>query len=110
MQRAGRARALLLVLTGNMIDAVTAREMGIVSEVVDDGAALAEAVTIAATIAAHPPLNVRAIRSVARHAEGALDTSIALERTLFQLLFDTADHAEGLTAFLDRRPPNYQGK
>ena len=111
VQRCGRARALRMVLTGEPVGAAAACEMGIVSEVVDDGTALEVAVAIAGTIAGHPPLNVSAIRSIARHAEGSdLRTSIALERTTFQLLFDSADHSEGLKAFLDRRTPSYDGR
>jgi enoyl-CoA hydratase len=111
VQRAGRARALRMVLTGERVDAVTAREMGVVSDVVEDGRALDAAVSLAAAIVAQPPLNVRAIRRVARHAENAPQTtSIELERTTFQLLFDTADHSEGIARFRGKRSPNYQGK
>jgi enoyl-CoA hydratase len=100
-----------MVLTGERVDAVTAREMGVVSDVVEDGRALDAAVSLAAAIVAQPPLNVRAIRRVARHAENAPQTtSIELERTTFQLLFDTADHSEGIAAFRGKRSPNYQGK
>jgi enoyl-CoA hydratase len=111
VQRVGRSRALLVTLTGDMIDARSALEMGIASVIVDDGAAETTAVEIAARIAAHPVLNVRAIRTVARHAENApLATAIQLERTTFQLLFDTDDHAEGLRAFTERRAPRYEGR
>jgi enoyl-CoA hydratase len=100
-----------MVLTGERVDAVTAREMGVVSDVVEDGRALDAAVSLAAAIVAQPPLNVRAIRRVARHAENAPQTtSIELERTTFQLLFDTADHSEGIARFRGKRSPNYQGK
>lgn len=68
------------------------------------------ATALAAQLMAQPPLNVRAVRKIARHAEAApLHTAIELERTTFQLLFDTADHAEGIAAFLDRRTPTYEG-
>jgi enoyl-CoA hydratase len=111
VQRAGRARALRMVLTGEPFDAVTAQQVGIVSDVVADGAALQAAIAIAAMIATQPALNVRAIRAVARHAENApLTTAIALERTSFQLLFDTADHTEGIAAFLEKRPATYEGR
>ncbi|MFC9515260.1 enoyl-CoA hydratase-related protein [Nocardiaceae bacterium NPDC056970] len=111
VQRAGRAHALRMVLTGEPVDAATARDLGIVSDIVADGCAVAVAVELAAGIAAAPPLNVRAIRKVARHAEAApLNTAIELERTTFQLLFDTVDHAEGIQAFLGRRDAVYEGK
>ncbi|WJJ14271.1 enoyl-CoA hydratase-related protein (plasmid) [Prescottella equi] len=111
IQRAGRARALQAVLIGEPFSATTAQQMGIVSSVVPDGTALGEAGALAAAIAARPPLNIAAIRRIARNAESApLNSAIALERTTFQLLFDTADHTEGLEAFLARRPPSYEGK
>ncbi|WP_063044337.1 enoyl-CoA hydratase-related protein [Nocardia pseudovaccinii] len=111
VQRAGRSRALHLVLTGDRIDATTAQELGIVADIVPDGTALGTSVELAARIAAQPPLQVQAIRRVARHAENSpLRTAIELERTTFQLLFDTADRSEGIQAFLDKRTPNYQGK
>ncbi|MFD9663540.1 enoyl-CoA hydratase-related protein [Rhodococcus sp. NPDC059968] len=111
VQRAGRARALRMVLTGEPVDAMTAQQLGIVSDVVADGATTEAAIAIAATIVKQPPLSIRSIRAVARHAENApLATAIELERTSFQLLFDTADHSEGIAAFLDKRTPTYEGK
>lgn len=111
VQRAGRARALRMVLTGESVDAAEARELGVVGDVVDDGRATEEAVRLARTVVDQAPLNVRAVRKVARHAENApLTTAVELERTTFQLLFDTADHAEGLAAFLDKRGPTYSGR
>ncbi len=111
VQRAGRARALRMALTGEPVTAADAKEIGIVSDVVPDGQALDAATAMATAIAAQPPLNVRAVRKIARHAEAApLGTAIELERTTFQLLFDTADHAEGITAFLDKRAPRYEGR
>lgn len=111
VQRAGRARALRMVLTGESVGAAEARDLGVVGDVVDDGHARQEAVRLAATVAAQAPLNVRAVRKVARHAENApLTSAVELERTTFQLLFDTDDHAEGLNAFLDKRGPTYSGR
>ncbi|MBB5918226.1 enoyl-CoA hydratase/carnithine racemase [Nocardia transvalensis] len=111
VQRAGRSRALRLVLTGDHIDAETARDLGIVADIVPDGTALEAASALAARIARQPPLNVEAVRKVARHAENSpLHTAIELERTTFQLLFDTADHDEGIEAFLGKRTPNYEGR
>lgn len=111
VQRAGRARALRMVLTGEPVNAADAKEIGIVSDIVADGEALKAATRLATAISGQPPLNVRAIRKIARHAESApLGTAIELERTTFQLLFDTADHAEGIAAFVAKRQPEYKGK
>lgn len=43
-------------------------------------------------------------------ADLPLDSALALERKAFQLLFDSQDQKEGMQAFLEKRPPNYQGK
>lgn len=111
VKRAGRARALYLGLTGDLIDAAEARVDGLVSKVCADGEAEAVAIGLARSIAVKPQINVRAIRKIARTAESApLSTSIDLERSMFQTIFDTVDHAEGLAAFLEKRDPSYQGK
>ncbi|MEU4311274.1 enoyl-CoA hydratase-related protein [Nocardia sp. NPDC024068] len=111
VQRMGRARALALVLTGDLIEADTAFLAGIVSTVCPDREAERTAVDMARGIASKPQLNVRAIRKIARAAENApLRTSLDLERSMFQTLFDTEDHLEGLTAFIQKRDPAYEGR
>jgi enoyl-CoA hydratase/carnithine racemase len=106
----GKYQAMKLVLTGEPVSGREAFAMGMVSEVVADGAALARAQTLAQTIAAMPPLAVRAIREVMQQGQDvALDTALALERRAFQMLFDTQDQQEGMQAFLEKRPPIFRG-
>ena len=58
-----------------------------------------------------PPLAVQAIRDAMRlGADVALETALALERRLFERLFDSQDQKEGMRAFLDKRAPVYQGR
>ena len=58
-----------------------------------------------------PPLAVQAIREAVRlGADVPLETALALERRLFERLFDSQDQKEGMAAFLDKRAPNYQGR
>lgn len=107
----GRYRAMKLMLTGEPVTASEAWAMGMISEVVPEGTALARARAMARTVAAMPPLAVAAIKEVVGLGQDVpLETALALERKAFQLLFDTADQKEGMRAFLEKRPPQFQGK
>lgn len=106
----GKYQALRLMLTGEPIGARDAFAAGMVSELCPDGTALERALALARTVAAMPPLAVRAIREVVRHGQDVpLETALQLERKAFQLLFDTQDQREGMRAFLEKRPPQYHG-
>ena len=111
MRMAGRQRALRLLLTGDHIDARQAHDLGMVSEIVTRGTAYKRALELAAQLIAMPPLSLRFIKELSRNAEDApLHSGLLLERRTFQLVFDSADHQEGLDAFLERRTPSYQGR
>lgn len=106
----GSYQALRMILTGEPIDARAAFSAGMLSAVVPDGDALAHATTLAHTIAAMPPLAVKAIREVVKLGQDVpLDTALLLERKAFQLLFDSADQKEGMQAFLEKRAPIFRG-
>ncbi|HYE69936.1 MAG TPA: enoyl-CoA hydratase-related protein [Aquabacterium sp.] len=108
---AGRGKTLLWTLTGHMIPATEAFAANLVSELVPPGAALQRGVAVAGEIATMPPLAVKAIREAVRlGADVPLETALALERRLFERLFDSNDQKEGMRAFLDKRAPNYLGK
>ena len=80
-------------------------------ELVPKGEALARAITIAEQISTMPPLAVQAIREAMRlGADVPLDTALALERRLFENLFDSEDQKEGMRAFLEKRKPVYRGR
>jgi len=107
----GKYQAMKLILTGEPVSGRDAFAMGMVSEAVADGQALARAQALAHTIAAMPPLAVRAIREVMQQGQDApLETALALERRAFQMLFDTDDQQEGMQAFLDKRTPVFKGR
>lgn len=111
LRAAGRHKTLLWSLTGDTIPAPTAYASNMVSELVAKGQARARAVAIAAQIAAMPPLAVQAVREAVRlGADVPLDTALALERRLFERLFDTQDQKEGMRAFLEKRKPVYRGR
>ncbi|HFZ1185999.1 TPA: enoyl-CoA hydratase [Pseudomonas aeruginosa] len=107
----GKFQALRMLFTGCLVKAPQALAMGLVSEVVADESTLARALELATEIARLPPLALAQIKEVVlAGADLPLDSALALERKAFQLLFDLQDQKEGMHAFLEKRPPNYQGK
>ena len=107
----GKYRTMKLVLTGEQISAPEALEMGLISEVVEPGQAYQRACQLAETRVAMPPLAVAAIKEVIRQGQDMpLTSALLLERKAFQILFDSEDQVEGMTAFLEKRSPKDQGK
>lgn len=107
----GKFQTMLMVLTGKMIEATEAKQMGLVSEVVESEQTIAHALEIAANIAALSPIAVQQIKEVTNLGQDmSLQSALTLERKAFQLLFDTQDQKEGVNAFFEKRPANYQGK
>jgi enoyl-CoA hydratase/carnithine racemase len=111
LRAAGRYKALLWALTGEMIPAREAYAANLVSALAPPGEALAQAVALAGHIATMPPLAVQAIRDAIRlGADVPLETALSLERRLFERLFDSDDQKEGMHAFIDKRPARFQGR
>lgn len=113
-QRLARAigpyRAMEMVLTGEPISAQEAFAAGLVNRVVPPERTLEEALSLAQLIAERPPIAVRLARQALRHGvENTLREGMAVERRNFTLLFDTEDQAEGMKAFLEKRPPEFKG-
>jgi enoyl-CoA hydratase len=107
----GRPAAMLMLLTGEPVDAARALAIGLVSETVPRGAALARALEIAARIAAMPPVAAMLIKElVTQGAEASLPAALAAERRAMALLFATDDRREGVAAFLEKRPPRFSGR
>ncbi|PSR23686.1 MAG: enoyl-CoA hydratase [Sulfobacillus acidophilus] len=107
----GKARAMELVLTGRTITAEEALAMGLVNCVVAREQVLARALELANTVANMPPLAVRlAKESVLTALDTPLDIGLTHERRLFSLLFSSEDQKEGMTAFIEKRSPHFQGR
>jgi len=108
---AGKALAMLLVLTGQPIGAQSALAAGIVVEVDEPESALARALEIASIIAAKPPLAVRlAKQAILRAYDAPLAEALAADRQAFALLAATDDRNEGIAAFFEKRPPRFNGR
>ena len=108
---AGRATAMRMILLGETLDAAAAFACGLVNAVAPPGGADARAAEFAATIASRGPLAVRyAKEAVLRGLDMPLDQALRYETDLTVILQTTADRAEGVRAFLDKRPPSFEGR
>jgi enoyl-CoA hydratase len=106
----GKSKAMLMVLTGEMINAKTACEWGLVAKVVPSHTLLQETLEIAIVIADRAPVAVRlAKESVDKAHEMSLKDAVDYERRNFYLTFSSADQKEGMRAFLEKRKPDYTG-
>lgn len=106
-----RVRANEILLTGKPFTATDAADWGVINHVSDDGQALATAMKIAQDIASNAPLAVRHTMAIARRAHAANDAANWPENDkLIMEIAQTADAAEGARAFIEKRPPVWQGK
>jgi enoyl-CoA hydratase len=107
----GKGRALQLLLTGEMIDAAEAYRIGLVNRVVPADELIPTARALLGTILEQGPLAVaHCIEAVDRGLDMGLDDAIALEASYFGMLSATQDKAEGMRAFLEKRPAKFTGK
>ncbi|MBF0676599.1 MULTISPECIES: enoyl-CoA hydratase [unclassified Pseudomonas] len=107
----GKAKAMHMALTGLPLNAEQAWIAGLVSEVVADDEVLGHALGLARSIAAMSPLAAEQIKEVILLGmDASLDAGLALERRAAALLFATRDQKEGMQAFLDKRPPRFEGR
>lgn len=104
----GQSHAMRLVITGELVDAQEALRIGLVHELAGDP--VARAAHVAGRIALKAPMAVRAAKAAARAAlDLPFDEGRALEASLFQGCFASADRIEGTTAFLEKRRPAFTG-
>lgn len=109
VQLVGKGRALELLMSGNMIDAATALQYGLVNHVVPAEDLLNKAISILETINSKAPL---AVAKCIETANAVFDETIdgfALEVSAFGECFGTEDMKEGATAFLEKRKPQFKG-
>jgi enoyl-CoA hydratase len=107
----GKAKAMDVILSGRFLDAWEAERAGLVARVVTKEAWLDEAKRVAHTIASKAPVGQRlAKEAVNRAFETTLEAGLDVERKLFHLAHSTEDAKEGLTAFGEKREPNFKGR
>ena len=107
----GKSKAMEMCLTGRMIDAAEAERCGLVSRVVPAADLVAEALKVAAQIAALSlPSVMLAKDCVNRAYETTLSEGIRYERRVFHSLFASEDQKEGMGAFIEKRPPAFKNR
>ena len=106
----GKAKAMDMVLTGRMMDAVEAERAGLVARVIADDALVDETMVAARTIAGFGRNAVLLAReAVNRSFDTPLAEGLLFERRAFHSLFATDDQKEGMAAFMEKRPAKFTG-
>ncbi len=99
------------MLLRDHVDAAEALRLGVVTEVVPAGEAVARALELAETLAGRPPLAVEIARRAAdAAAESSRDALLLIERLAYGALAGTADAAEAVQAFEEKREPRFTGR
>ena len=107
----GYGKALQLVLTGEIVDAVSAYEIGLLDEIVPAVELRERTLEIARSMAEKSPVTLAIAKRALRAAlEMPLSAGLAHERDLFALAFATEDKEEGVRAFLEKRRPEWKGR
>jgi enoyl-CoA hydratase/carnithine racemase len=107
----GKQRAMELVLTGRRIDAREAFRLGLVNQVTGKRDWLDKALELAQVVAHRPPIAVRlGKQAVLAAEETALTAGLDHERRLYELAMATEDRVEGMSAFLEKRRPDFKGR
>ncbi|MDF8331843.1 enoyl-CoA hydratase-related protein [Novosphingobium cyanobacteriorum] len=107
----GKARALQMMMLGEKISAEKAEDWGLIYKCVDDAALADEAMALAERLAAGPTVALGAMRQVmAKGLESDLSSTLLMEAEAQQRAGDSADAAEGIAAFLEKRKASFAGK
>lgn len=107
----GKAKAMELILTGDIINAEEALRIGLVNKVVAPEQVMEEARTMAKKMASKPPVALRVAKDAIDYGcDMSLDAALEFENRLYAIVNGSADKAEGVAAFFEKRSPVWQGK
>jgi enoyl-CoA hydratase len=107
----GYGKALQMILSGEILDAVSAYEIGLLEDVVSADELRERTLEVARTMADKSPVTLALAKRAVRAAyEMPLSAGLEHERELFALAFATADKEEGVRAFLEKRKPEWRGR
>jgi 2-(1,2-epoxy-1,2-dihydrophenyl)acetyl-CoA isomerase len=108
----GTARACELMFTGDFIDAHEAERLGIVNKVVPHDALMSECMALATRIASGPPMTIAATKAAIYKgaAEVDLTRQLDLELYLQAIMVRTEDFKEAITAYMEKREPEFTGR
>lgn len=106
----GTGKALELILTGAIISASEAQQIGLVNKVVPQKELMTEVMALAEKIAAKSPIITRLAKAAVKYGAATdLNASLVIETLSQTVAFSTEDHLEGINAFLEKRQPRYKG-
>jgi len=107
----GPQRAMGLALTAQAVGAQQAADWGLIWQAVPDADLMDQARALAGQLAQGPTFGFASTkRAIQAAAVNGMDAQLDLEATLMKACGESADYAEGVAAFLDKRQPRYQGK
>jgi enoyl-CoA hydratase len=107
----GKARAFELLLTGSYLSAQEAYERGLVTKIAPTELVMKEAIKLAQRIAKQPPIAVTLLKeSIYKALDTSTQVGMDFERNAFYMCFGTEDRLEGMSAFKEKRKPEFKGR
>jgi enoyl-CoA hydratase/carnithine racemase len=107
----GQGRAMQMILTGELIDAAEALRIGLINRVVASDSLANTVMDMAQEMATKSPLSLSYVKEALYGGRDlTLDQGLRMELDLYLLLFTTSDRVEGITAFKDKRKPDFKGQ